>query len=203
MIVTRRRRKPFPWKMIVIPCALVAVLAGALIWPVSRGWISKQAVVGNLTKPFDAAAQMQSISSRNAQIAALQQQLDDARNQIADRDKQISSLQSQLNAAQQEAAMAKAVKPRSQGAPQNASADLAQANAPDLATQATPDMRRTASVWSAMDADSAAKVVQRLPDDYVARIFAIMPSDSVGAILEDAPVAYAARLTRDRPELRR
>jgi flagellar motility protein MotE (MotC chaperone) len=52
-----------------------------------------------------------------------------------------------------------------------------------------------------MDADAAAKVVQRLPDAYVARIFAIMPADSVGAILENLPAAYAARLTQDRPEL--
>jgi flagellar motility protein MotE (MotC chaperone) len=62
-------------------------------------------------------------------------------------------------------------------------------------------MRRTAAIWAAMDAESAAKVVQKLPDDYVARVFALMSPDSVGAILENLPAAYSARLTQEHPQL--
>ena len=202
MIVTRRRRKPFPWKRLLIPAGIVALLAGAFAWPVSRSWIAGQPAVSQIAKPFDAASQMQTISAQNGQIAALQKQLAGLRTQINDRDKQISNLQSQLNSAQQDAAMANAARPRSAPAADSpAAAPGAVAQTADLAQQATSDMRRTASVWSAMDADAAAKVVQRLPDAYVARIFAIMPADSVGAILESLPAAYAARLTQERPEL--
>ena len=205
MIVTRRRRKPFPWKRVLPGAIVVALLVGVLAWAPSRIWIAKQPIMTPVMKPFDAVGQMQTINSQNAQIASLQKQLEDARNQIGDGDKQISSLQTQLNSAQQEAALAKAAKPqpRSAAAPQSGTAagSTAVQNATDLSSQATPDMRRTAAVWAAMDADSAAKVVQKLPDDYVARIFALMSPDSVGAILENLPPAYAARLTRERPEL--
>jgi len=53
-----------------------------------------------------------------------------------------------------------------------------------------------------MDSESAAKVVQKLPDAYVARIFALMPPDTVGAILENSPSVYAAQLTQEHPELK-
>ena len=214
MIVTRRRRKAFPWKRYAFPAAAIVLLIAAFAWTPSRTWIATgplapvwravQPAANTVAKPFDAAGQMRTISGLNGQIASLQKQLADARAQVSDRDKQISNLQSQLNSAQQDAAMAKAAKPsHATVTQQTAGAASAEAAGSDLAAQATPDMRRTAAVWAAMDSEAAAKVVQKLPDDYVVRIFAIMPPDSVGAILENLPAAYAARLTRDRPELSR
>lgn len=212
MIVTRRRRKPFPWKRILTPIGFLALFTALFVWQPSRDWIvdgpaaplwrTLHPVFAPIAAPFDAMGQMHTIASQNAQIADLQKQLVDSRSQIGDRDKQISDLQTQLNAAQQEAAVSKASANHVRPAVHSASAASGSVQmGSDLASQATPDMRRTASVWAAMDADAAAKVVERLPDDYVARIFAIMPPDSVGAILESSPASYAARLTRDRPEL--
>ena len=215
MIVTRRRRRTFPWKRVLMPAAFITVFTALFVWQPSRDWIvdgppaplwrTLHPVFAPLAKPFDAAGQMQTIASQNSQISDLQKQLVDARSAITDRDKQISQLETQVNAAQQDAAAAKASSNRGAHAARPASnADgLTAQTGSDLASQATPDMRRTASVWAAMDAEAAAKVVQRLPDDYVARIFAIMAPDSVGAILENSPSSYAARLTRDRPELQR
>jgi len=198
MIVTRQRKKPFPWKRVLTPAVALSVVAAALWWPPSRAWISTgplSPVWKPITVPLDVAARERMISAQNATIASLQKQLADARMQIGDRDKQLSQLQTQLTDVEQQAALAKAVKPAAKAA--------APAPAADLSVQASPDMRRTAAVWSAMDAEAAAKVVQRLPQDYVARIFALMSPDSVGAILENVPASYAARLTQEHPELRR
>ncbi len=202
MIVTRRRRKPFRWKRVAVPAVVAVLIAAVFVWTPSRNWVANQPALRPVERPFNVAGQLQTISSQNAQIAALQKQLSDARGAIADRDKQIGDLQTQLNSAQEEAATAKAAKVgRSAPAPAAQSAGETMVGQSDLASQATPDLRRTASVWAAMDPDAAAKVVQRLPDDYVARIFAIMPPDAVGAILETLPAPYAARLTEDHPEL--
>ena len=210
MIVTRRRRKPFPWKRFAAPAALAALLAAAFAIPASREWIAQgppaplwhaaSPVVAPLSRPFDALAQERTISSQRGQIAALQQQLAGAREQLANAQRQASSLQSQLEAAQQDAAQAQDDANRR---PPARTASDAQQNTSDLSTQVSADMRRTASVWGAMDAQAAARIVQQLPDDYVARIFSAMPADAVGAILEDVSPAYAARLTRERPELAR
>jgi Tfp pilus assembly protein FimV len=212
MIVTRRRRKAFPWKRVLYP-ALAAILLGfALWWTPSRTWIADGPVTSPvwratapvwkpLSAPFDMAAQSGTIRAQSSQIDALGKQLADARAQIADRDKQITSLQSQLDQAQQQAAVANASKP----APRVTADGSAATPVPpsDLSNDATPGMRRTAQVWGAMDSEAAAKVVQKLPDSYVARIFALMTPDQVGAILENLPATYAARLTAERPELKR
>lgn len=206
MIVTRQRRKPFPWKRLLLPLAAVALLSVALSWAPSRTWIATgplspawkalQPVWKPIAAPFDVAGQLHTISSQGSTIASLQKQIAAAQAQIADRDKQISGLQTQLNDAQQQAALAHAAaKP---AAPQATSAP-----AGDLSQQASPDMHRTAAVWAAMDAESAAKIIQKLPQDYVARVFALMSPDAVGAILENVPAAYAAKLTQEHPEIRR
>ncbi len=200
MIVTRRRRKPFPWKRLLVPAIAIALIVGLFAWAPSREWIADRPFVGPVMKPFDAIAQQQTINSQNAQMISLERQLADARAQVTDRDRQIATLQTQLNDAQQQVAVDHAAPP-AKGAPAQAVAAPASAN--DLAAQGTPDMRRTAQVWAAMDSEAAAKVVQRLPDAYVSRIFALMSPDSVGAILENLPAAYAARLTQEHPELRR
>jgi TolA-binding protein len=208
MIVTRQRKKPFPWKRVLLPAAAIALLIAALWWAPSRTWIATgplapvwQAaapVWKPIAAPFDSLAQARAISEQNIKIADLQKQLQQARADITDRDKQISRLQTQVNDAQQQAAQASAAKPAAATAAQATAAP-----APDLSTQGTPDMRRTAAVWSAMDSESAAKIVQKLPQDYVARVFALMSPDAVGAILENLPAAYAARLTQEHPELHR
>ncbi len=201
MIVTRRRKKPFPWKRVAVPATLIALIAAVLCWAPSRNWVATgplEPAWTTVTAPFDQVGQTRTISAQNASIASLQQQLADARSQIADRDKQISQLQTQLNDAQQTAASAPSNKARAAVAQSTAAPAAA-----GLSAQATPDMRRTAAVWSAMDSEAAAKIVQRLPQDYVARVFALMSPDSVGAILENVPSSFAARLTQEHPELNR
>ena len=64
-------------------------------------------------------------------------------------------------------------------------------------------MRRTAQVWANMDATNAAKVVQRLPIPYVARVLALMSPDDAGAILDAVPPAFAAQVTQENPQLKR
>lgn len=204
MIVTRQRKKPFPWKRVLIPGAAIALLVAALWWTPSRTWIATGPLtpVWNATAPvwkpiaapFNAIGESRTIAAQSATIASLQKQLTDARTQLTDQDKQISRMQTQVNQAQQQAVLARASKPAIVKAQATAAPS-------DLSAQATPDMRRTAAVWAAMDPSSAAKIVQRLPQDYVARIFALMSPDAVGAILENVPPAYAARLTQEHPEL--
>lgn len=211
MIVTRQRKKPFPWKRVLPPIAALALLAAALWWTPSRTWIATGplAPVWNaaspvwkpIAAPFVAAGQERTIESQNSQITSLQKQLADTRAQVNADDKQISKLQTQVNDSQQQVALAQATKSKAATAP--APAAQASAAPADLSAQATPDMRRTAAVWAAMDSEAAAKIVQKLPQDYVARIFALMSPDAVGAILENLPATYAAHLTQEHPELNR
>ena len=206
MIVTRQRKKKFPWKKVLLPGTALVLLIAALWWAPSRNWIATgplspvwkatSPVWRPIAAPFDSLGQARTISTQSAQIAQLQKQLADQQSQITDRDKQISQLQTQLNGAQEEAAKASAAKPV---APVSQASSAPQA---DLGSQATPDMRRTAAVWAAMDPETAAKVIQRLPQDYVSRIFALMSPDAVGAILENVPAKYAAALTQEHPQLR-
>lgn len=207
MIVTRKRKKRFPWRRVLLPGVAVALLVAALSWTPSRTWIATGPLaplwntppVKAIAAPFDGLAQQRHIAAQDREIASLQAQLADARSQINDRAKQTSQLQSQLNDAQQQAAQASAVKP---AARPTASPDAAQ-NAGNLATQATPDIQRTAQVWASMDSESAAKIVEKLPQDYVARVFAAMSPEAVGAILENLPASFAAKLTQEHPELKR
>jgi flagellar motility protein MotE (MotC chaperone) len=209
MIVTRRRKKPFPWRRVLLPAVAVALLVAALSWAPSRNWIAtgplapvwKSPAIQAVAAPFNGMALQQRVGSQDRDISSLQQQLADARAQITDRNKQISQLQSQLNDAQTEAAQAKAARPAASAAPKAAAQAVVQSQ--DLSTQATPDIQRTAQVWAAMDSESAAKIVQKLPQDYVARVFAAMSPEAVGAILENLPASYAAKLTQEHPELKR
>jgi len=220
LIVTRQRRKPFPWRRVLLPLAAAALLAVALWWTPSRTFIVNGPLApvlrvaspawNSATAPLHFEAQNKVINDQTQKIAALQKQLDAASKQTADRDKQVSALQTQVNDAQQQLALRPAPatpappKSAAQSAAMGAAAPGAAAPAgSDLGSGATPDMRRTAQVWAAMDAEAAAKVVQRLPVSYVARVFAVMAPDSVGPILEAVPPAYAAQLTREHPELQR
>lgn len=214
MIVTRQRRKPFPWRRVLLPLAAASLLAAALWWGPSRAFVVNGPLApvlrtvapawNSATAPLHFEAQNKVIDQQSQKIAALQKQLNDAAKQTADRDKQVSALQTQVNAAQQQLALKASVS--APPPPVKRSSDgvtAAAAPGSDLGSNATPDMRRTAQVWAAMDAEAAAKVVQRLPVSYVARVFAVMAPDSVGPILEAVPPAYAAQLTREHPELQR
>lgn len=220
MIVTRQRRKAFPWRRVLLPLAAAALLAAALVWTPSRSFVVNGPLApvlravspawNSATAPLHFEAQNKVIGEQTQKIAALQKQLDAASKQTADRDKQVSALQTQVNDAQQQLALrpspATPAPPKSAAQSAVAGAVAPGAAAPagsDLGSGATPDMRRTAQVWAAMDAEAAAKVVQRLPVAYVARVFAVMAPDSVGPILEAVPPAYAAQLTREHPELQR
>ncbi|HET7815195.1 MAG TPA: hypothetical protein VFL13_12570 [Candidatus Baltobacteraceae bacterium] len=213
MIVTRQRRKKFPWKRVLYFTGFFAVLFAALWWTPSRVWLARGPVttpVWNatapvwkpLSKPFDMASQQSTIASQAAEIQRLNAEVTADQTKIADRDKQISQLTSQVNQAQQDAAVPHVSKPAG-SVPANPTPQQVAVVSGDLTQSATPDMRRTAQEWGAMDSEAAAKVVERLPDAYVARIFALMTPDSVGAILENLPPGYAARLTQEHPELKR
>jgi len=217
VIVTRQRRKRFPWRRVLLPIAAIGLLTFALSWAPSRNFLANGPLapafkaVQPALAPFHFEAQNRTIAEQKNQIDSLQKQASDAKQQIADRDKQISSLTTQLNQVQQQLA-AKSSAPAPAAKKPVAQTALAQNSTPgsasteganDLSSGATPDMRRTAAQWSAMDPEAAAKVVQRLPVAYVARIFAVMGPDNVGPILEAVPPSYAAQLTRDHPELTR
>ncbi|HTA39509.1 MAG TPA: hypothetical protein VK760_10545 [Candidatus Acidoferrales bacterium] len=223
MIVTRQRRKPFPFKRLILPLIAIALVVFAFIWPPSRNVIlngpaapAARAVGGaydNAAAPFHFAAQNQVITDRNRQIEALQTQLTQAQSEAADKAKQIASLQQQIGQLQSQAASTRsAASPiparGASGLPAGASSgtfssDTAQGGyvAGDLSSGATADIRRTGAYWSSMEPENAAKLAQKLPTSYVARVFAQMSPNDVGAILDALPPAYAAKLTQENPEI--
>lgn len=225
MIVTRQRRKPFPYKRLLLPLIAIALVVFAFIWPPSRAVIlngpaapAARAVgtaYDNAAQPFHFAAQNQVITDRNRQIEALQAQLTQAQSEAADKAKQVASLQSQIDQLQTQAAAARSaaspIPARPGGAPAGAagapggtfSTNTAQGGyvAGDLSSGANADIRRTGAYWGSMEPENAAKLAQRLPTSYVARVFAQMSPNDVGAILDALPAAYAAKLTQENPEI--
>lgn len=214
MIVTRQRPKPRQVHKILLPVIAVLLLVAALILPPSRNiifngplaplWRIAGSAMANLAKPFHFAAMNNEITARDKIIAGLRTQITADKAQLSDRDKTISSLQSQVNQIMQQSAADKQ-KTVAKAPPVSGESGVlgAPAGGSDLAANATPDMRRTANYWASMDAESAAKLVQREPVPYTARIFALMPADAVGQILNNLPAPYAAALTQEHPELRR
>lgn len=220
MIVTRRRKKGFPWKRLGLPLLALVLLTIALSWAPSRNaiangplapvWRTAGNALGPVLAPFHFATQERELADRDKQIQTLQQHLNDAQKNGQSKDKQITDLQTQVGQLQTQAANAN-VKPAvahvSPATSNGASASFASTgNAPasgDLTSGSTADMKRTAQFWANMDPENAAKVVQKLPVAYVARVFASMSPDSVGPILDALPPAYAASVTQEHPELRR
>ena len=189
MIVTRRRRRPFPFRKLLVPAVAIALIAIALWWTPSRNaiatgpfapvWNAVGSAYAKVAAPFTFAAQTKAIADDRTTIAKMQQQIvDDATAQVA-------------------AARAPSIKPApvASGVPGFVSGDLA--------SGASADARRTAQMWAAMDPDNAAKVIQKLPVSYAAHILALMSADSAGPILDALPPAFAAALTQEHPELRR
>lgn len=222
MIVTRQRRKPFPYKRLILPLFAVGLVVVALLWPPSRNvitagpmkpaWESAGSAMDKVAAPFHFAAQNDVITDRNRQIAALQSQLTAAQNGTQGKDKQIAALQQQIDQLQEQAAAARttpsktAPRPAVSAGAFTMAAQSSQSNpvvSGDLSAGATADMRRTAQYWASMDPENAAKIAQRLPPSYVARVFALMQPDAVGAVLDALPANFAAKLIQEHPELQR
>jgi len=208
VIVTRQRRKPFPWKRFLLPVVAIALVLFALWWapsrsvvtagPLAPAWQAGQNAWNAVAAPFHFAAQNQAITDRNRQIAALQTQLANAQNAAQGKDKQIASLQQQIDQLESQAAAARgsAGAPRS-SLPRPAATESAFAGPAGV----TPDVQKAAQYWTSMDPENAAKVARRLPPSYVARVFAQMQPDAVGAILDALPPAFAAKLTQEHPDI--
>ncbi len=222
MIVTRRRRKPFPWKRLILPVIAIALVITALSWapsrdaitngPLAPAWKASSSGFDRVAAPFHFAAQNQLLTQRNQQIASLQQQLADLKAQDAAKAKKIASLDTQIGQLQARSTTRGAA-PAASSSPAPVSGATANpfgaasastgSSANDLASGATPDMRRTAAYWANMEPENAAKLVQKLPVPYVARVLALMSPDAVGAILDALPASVAAQLTQEHPELKR
>ena len=223
MIVTRQRKKAFPWRRLILPVVAIGLVIFAFVWGPSRNVITSGpmgpvwSMVGNgygkIAAPFNYAAQNMALTEKNKQIMALQKDKADLQNQLTEKDKKIADLNSTVQQLQTTAENAKS---GASPGPATGAANAATGSNPtgggitaasgstanDLSQGATPDMRRTATVWANMEPENAAKVVQKLPIPYVARILALMAPDTVGAILDALPAAYAAKLTQDHPELK-
>ncbi len=219
MIITRQRRKPFPWKRLILPVIAIALVIFAFAWGPSRNviangpmaplWRVSGSAFSTVAKPFNFAAQNELLTEKNKQILALQKQMSDLQSQATAKDKKIAGLTAQLAQAQLQAANPKptpgAATATAQPDASNplGSAATSQASGSDLSQGASPDMRRTASYWGNMEPENAAKLIQRLPVPYVAHVLALMSPDNVGAILDALPASYAAKLTQDHPELKK
>ncbi len=218
MIVTRQRRKPFPWKRLILPVIAIALVMFAFVWAPSRNvivngpmapvWRASGTAYGAVAKPFNFAAQNELLTEKNKQLVALQKQVSDLQSQVSAKDKKISDLTGQVQQQQLQAANAKPAPAAAAPAQASTSANTgdvsaSQSSGSDLAAGASADMRRTASFWGNMEPENAAKVIQRLPVPYVAHVMALMSPDGVGAILDALPPAYAAKLTQDHPELKK
>jgi flagellar motility protein MotE (MotC chaperone) len=218
VIVTRRRRKAFPWKRFILPVVAIGLVILAMSWQPSRNlitggplapfWQDTSSSFDSIAAPFHFAAQNQLLTDRNRQIVALQAQIASLQSEGAAKDRQISNLNDQIEQLEVQAAArgsSNALPPAQTSSVTSAPVGIAAASHSfgDLAAGATQDMRRTADYWANMEPENAAKVVQRLPVPYVARVLALMSPDAVGAILDALPATYAAALTQENPELKR
>jgi hypothetical protein len=200
MIVTRQRKKKQSNLPILLPIAAIAMLAIALTWPPSRNFITNgplkpvatvfDGVWGTVSRPLSFAYQQQQITDRNTSIKDLNDKLEADRKAQDDKDAQITQLQKQIAAANAEPAEPT---PAAAGpiAGQPAGAPAAAGAAPSQPT-ASDAVRRDAQQWSAMDPETAAALVQKLPTSFVSTVFAQMSPDSVGPIMDALPPKVAA-----------
>jgi len=222
VIVTRRRRKPFPWRRLILPVLAIALVVFAIAWPPSRSvitggplsplWQNISDRTAAITAPFRFSLILSQLTDEKHLYMMSQNQVADLTSQLSAKDKQIASLNAQIGQLQSQAANARgagpaastqpAVQPAAQAA-QGGGTSLASSIGGDQSSAATDEMRRTAQVWADMDPESAAKVVQRLPVPYVAQVLGLMSADDAGAILDQVPPAFAARVTQENPGLKR
>ena len=223
MIVTRQRRKPFPWIRVLLPLVAIALVVVASLWapsrnviangPLAPAWRAGTGAFGGIAQPFHFAAQNQAMTDLKHQIVQLQAQAATAKRASQAKDKRIADLQSSLTQLQAQAATARGSTPKSappSGGVSNGAVSGGMIGGAssgmtggDLSAGATSDMHRTAQYWANMEPENAAKVVQRLPVAYVARVMSLMSADAAGSLLDALPAAYAAELTQEHPELRR
>lgn len=214
MIVTRQRKKPFPWRRLILPVVAIGLVIFAFAWPPSRNvitagpmgplWSTVGNGYNNVAAPFNYAAELKKETALRQQLVQANQKADTLQKQIDEKDKKITDLNNTVQQLQVKSANAPATNatPSVGASPQGGITGSQASGASDLTQGATPDMRRTASVWANMEPENAAKVIQKLPIPYVARILALMAPDTVGSILDALPAAYAAKLTQDHPELK-
>lgn len=200
MIVTRQRKKKQSNLPILLPIAAIAMLVIALTWPPSRNFITNgplkpvatvfDGVWGVVSRPLSFAYQQQQITDRNQQIKDLNDQLEADRKAADAKDAQLAALQKQLAAANSEPAAATPAPAVPLAGGQAAGTEVA-AGGP--AQPAVSDaIRRSAQQWAAMDPETAAALVQKLPTAYVSAVFAQMSPDSVGPIMDALPPKVAA-----------
>lgn len=201
MIVTRHRKaRPHPARVLV-PLALVALLAAAFAWPPSQRviadgplrpvWSATATTGGALARPLTFAGQQQTITDRNREIRDLDAQLERERQAKAEAEARTQQIQQQLTALANQPHETPAPAPRASAAPA-----LGIAASGGAAASASADDRRLAATWAAMEPEKAAAIVQRLPDDAVTRVLAQMDADSAGAIMNALPASAAARISR-------
>jgi flagellar motility protein MotE (MotC chaperone) len=220
VIVTRRRRKPFPWKRLLLPLVAIALVIFAFAWGPSRNVITNGPVgplwqnigqrFATIAAPFNFAKQLQVETDQKGQIAQLQGQISDLKTQGAAKDKQISSLNGQVNQLQTQAANAASAVSAPSIAPVSGAANGGNAASAGVSgaqtaggDQTSAQMRRAAQVWANMQPENAAKVIQKLPIPYVAQVLALMSPDDAGAILDAVPATFAAEVTQENPGLKR
>ena len=203
MIVTRQRKKKQSNLPILLPIAAIAMLAIALTWPPSRNFITNgplkpvatvfDGVWGTVSRPLSFAYQQQQITDRNQSIKQLNDKLEADRKAQDDKDAQISQLQKQIAAANAEPAEpTPAAAGPIAGQPAGAAAAGGAAGAAPAQSTASDAVRRDAQQWSAMDPETAAALVQKLPTSFVSSVFAQMSPDSVGPIMDALPPKVAA-----------
>jgi Mg/Co/Ni transporter MgtE len=181
VIVTRRRRKKTKWGWLLAVCAILAVCVALAVSPTWRRQIAAAFVASATHRAL--AQRVRTIADLRAQVAAQQKPLE----QLG------TASRADVGSATSEAAPS--------ALPSLAPPTAAPAPG-DMTAGATPDMRRTAQLWAAMDPDDAAKIVRRMRPEYAARIFALMPADAAGQILDALPAAYGASVTQEEPQLR-
>jgi flagellar motility protein MotE (MotC chaperone) len=196
VIVTRQRKRRTGIKRVIIPLAVLALLAFALAWPPSQraiangplkpAWKMGAGATSVVARPFTFAAQQQSIADRNRQIRALTAQLERQREATADAEARAEHLQTQLAAAVDGPRVA----------PLPAARPVRRARLSAVLAPSPAEERRLAATWAAMEPEKAAAVAQRLPDAQVTRVLAQMDADSAGAIMDALPTRVAARLSQ-------
>ena len=205
MIVTRRRERKLNLRPLLLPVIAIAALAVALIWPPSHKVIVDGPLapvwsnLAQLGRPFAFAYQNQVIADRNREIKSLNDRLEGDRKTVAERDSKIGALQDTLKRVQNAPSAATPAPTIAKAARTTGAAAASTLGGGTSQTVPQPDdVGRVAAYWGGMEADKAAAIVQRLPEDYVVRVFNKMSPDQVGEILAALPAAVAARLSADR-----
>ena len=206
MIVTRQRKQKKSSLPVLLPIAALVMLTVALTWPPSRNFITNgplhpvavlfDSVSSVVARPLTFAYQQQQISDRNIQIKDLNDQLEAERKASADKDAQVQQLQKQMAQLQAQPEATAAAEAAPVPAASGAAAGFGTSTSGTSDALTASALKRDAAQWAAMDPDAAAALVQRLPQDYVARVFAQMPADSVGPIMDSLPPKVAAQIVQ-------